>query len=199
MIVLYDGKPDRHGAAILANDRAASGDHGGRFTHSHPAASTQGWRGPRWVDLSSVRRLGSTGDLERMLYRWLYERAGRGRCPILNISGGAEIGRFLARLPIQRLKASRFRRAGRPLRGQLGCVPKPARSMPASVWNDPERYLEAYSSHWPGVWYHGNWASVDADGHWICNGGRSVVQRSGVQSGLQSGSSGGGGVLDRAG
>ena len=30
--------------------------------------------------------------------------------------------------------------------------------------------MEAYWSRWPGVWYHGDWASVDADGHWFLHG-----------------------------
>jgi acetyl-CoA synthetase len=42
--------------------------------------------------------------------------------------------------------------------------------MTRGVWNDPQRYLEAYWSRWPGVWYHGDWASVDADGCWFLHG-----------------------------
>jgi acetyl-CoA synthetase len=38
------------------------------------------------------------------------------------------------------------------------------------LWGDPKRYLGAYWSRWPGVWYHGDWASVDEDGHWFLHG-----------------------------
>jgi acetyl-CoA synthetase len=58
------------------------------------------------------------------------------------------------------------------VRGQLGYLvcTKPSPSMTRGVWNDPQRYLEAYWSRWPGVWYHGDWASVDADGCWFVQG-----------------------------
>jgi acetyl-CoA synthetase len=42
--------------------------------------------------------------------------------------------------------------------------------MTRGIWNDPQRYLESYWSRWPGVWYHGDWASVDADGYWFLHG-----------------------------
>jgi len=42
--------------------------------------------------------------------------------------------------------------------------------MTRGIWNDPQRYLEAYWSKWPGVWYHGDWASVDDDGYWFLHG-----------------------------
>src|SRR6185369_5056307 len=38
------------------------------------------------------------------------------------------------------------------------------------LWGDPERYIETYWSRFPGVWYHGDWASVDEDGHWYVLG-----------------------------
>ena len=53
--------------------------------------------------------------------------------------------------------------------GELVCR-KPWPSMTRGVWGDPERYLETYWSRWPGVWVHGDWASVDADGYWYLHG-----------------------------
>ena len=53
--------------------------------------------------------------------------------------------------------------------GYLVCT-KPAPSMTRGVWNDPERYPETYWSRFPGMWYHGDWASVDVDGHWFLHG-----------------------------
>jgi len=142
--------------------------------------------GPDGFDLSSLRLLGSTGEpWDENSYRWFFERVGRGRCPIMNISGGTEIiGGFLGPLPIQPLKPCTlggpapgmatdvFDAEGRPVRGQLGYLvcTKPAPSMTRGVWNDPQRYLEAYWSRWPGVWYHGDWAIVDADGYWFLQG-----------------------------
>jgi acetyl-CoA synthetase len=42
--------------------------------------------------------------------------------------------------------------------------------MTRGFWKDPERYLQAYWSRWPGVWVHGDFAAVDADGHWYILG-----------------------------
>ena len=35
---------------------------------------------------------------------------------------------------------------------------------------EPERYIEAYWSRFPGVWFHGDFASVDDDGFWFLHG-----------------------------
>jgi acetyl-CoA synthetase len=42
--------------------------------------------------------------------------------------------------------------------------------MTRGIWKDPDRYLETYWSRWPGVWVHGDWASVDGDGFWFLHG-----------------------------
>lgn len=186
-IVLYDGAPDyptaerfwqmidRHGVTTFGISPTAI-----RLLMRKAGA------GPDAFDLSSLRLLGSTGEpWDESSYRWFFEHAGRGRCPIMNISGGTEIiGCFLAPLPIQPLKpctlggpspgmaADVFDAQGAPVRGQMGYLvcTKPAPSMTRGIWNDPGRYLETYWSRWPGVWYHGDWAVVDADGYWFLEG-----------------------------
>ena len=53
---------------------------------------------------------------------------------------------------------------GSPVRGAVGelvCT-RPWPAMTRGIWNDPERYLATYWSRWPGVWVHGDWASIDA-------------------------------------
>ena len=42
--------------------------------------------------------------------------------------------------------------------------------MTRGFWGDRARYEEAYWSRWPGVWAHGDWASIDADGFWYIHG-----------------------------
>ena len=42
--------------------------------------------------------------------------------------------------------------------------------MTRGFWRDPERYIETYWSRFPGVWTHGDWASVDEDGYWFLHG-----------------------------
>ena len=53
--------------------------------------------------------------------------------------------------------------------GELVCR-KPFPGMTRGFWRDPERYLETYWSRIPGVWVHGDWASVDEDGYWFLHG-----------------------------
>src|SRR6266545_1154250 len=62
-------------------------------------------------DLSSLRILGSTGEpWNPDPYLWFLEKVGGGRCPIINISGGTEIGAcFLSPLPITDLKPTTLR------------------------------------------------------------------------------------------
>ena len=116
---------------------------------------------------------------------WFFERVGRRRCPIINISGGTEIvGSFLFPLPIQPLKPCSLGgpapgmstevvdEHGLPVRGRKGYLvcTRPAPSMTRGVWGDPQRYLDTYWSRFPGMWYHGDWASVDEEGHWFLHG-----------------------------
>jgi acetyl-CoA synthetase len=136
--------------------------------------------------MDSLRLLGSTGEpWDDKSWLWFFERVGRRRCPIINISGGTEIaGSFLFPLPIQPLKPCTLGapapgmatevvdETGVPVRGRRGYLvcTAPAPSMTRGIWGDPERYLETYWSRFPGMWYHGDWASVDEDGHWFVHG-----------------------------
>jgi acetyl-CoA synthetase len=138
-------------------------------------------------DLSSLRILGSTGEpWNPDPYLWFLRTVGGGRCPIINISGGTEIGAcFLSPLPITDLKPTTLRGPalgmdvdvwgpdGRPVAsgevGELVCK-KPWPAMTRGVWKDPDRYLRTYWSRWPDVWVHGDWATVDEDGFWFLHG-----------------------------
>jgi acetyl-CoA synthetase len=136
--------------------------------------------------MPSLRLLGSTGEpWDEASWLWFFEKVGHRRCPIINISGGTEIiGSFLFPLPIQALKPCSLGgpapgmatevvdENGVPVRGQKGYLvcTAPSPSMTRGIWNDPQRYLETYWSRFPGMWYHGDWASVDEDGHWMLHG-----------------------------
>jgi acetyl-CoA synthetase len=138
-------------------------------------------------DLSSLRVLGSTGEpWNPEPYLWFLNVVGGGRCPIINISGGTEVGAcFLSPLPITELKPCTLRgpalgmdvdiwdSEGRPVGagevGELVCK-KPWPGMTRGIWKDPDRYLATYWSRWPDVWVHGDWASRDEDGFWFLHG-----------------------------
>jgi acetyl-CoA synthetase len=53
--------------------------------------------------------------------------------------------------------------------GELVCT-KPWPAQTRGFWGSDERYLETYWRRWPGVWVHGDWASVDEDGYWFLHG-----------------------------
>ncbi len=187
-ILLYDGAPDypesgrlwslieRHRITTLGISPTAI-----RMMMRH------GVEHARRHDLSSLRLLGSTGEpWDEASYLWYFEHVGGGRCPIINISGGTEIlGCFLMPMPIQPLKPCTlggpapgmavdiFDEHGRSVPpGMTGhlVATKPAPSMTRGIWRDPKRYLETYWARWHGVWSHGDWASVDAEGYWFLHG-----------------------------
>jgi acetyl-CoA synthetase len=61
---------------------------------------------------------------------------------------------------------------GRPVHGEVGelVCRRPWPGMTRGVWRDPDRYLETYWQRFPGIWTHGDWASVDEDGYWYLHG-----------------------------
>jgi acetyl-CoA synthetase len=140
------------------------------------------------ADLSALRVIVTTGEpWNPAPYRWLFERVGGGRCPIINCSGGTEIGAcFLSPTPAIPIKSCSL---GGPALGmdmdvvdqegnslvesgevgELVCR-KPFPGMTRGFWRDPERYLDAYWRRLPGIWVHGDWASVDEDGYWFLHG-----------------------------
>jgi len=144
-------------------------------------------KGEPKADLSSLRAVTTTGEpWNRGPYDWLNENVcGGGRIPIVNISGGTEVGACF--LSVSLLAPTKpcslgfpalgqdldvFDDQGRSLRGEVGeLVCKRAwPGMTRGIWRDPERYLETYWSRFPDVWTHGDWASVDADGYWFLHG-----------------------------
>jgi acetyl-CoA synthetase len=144
-------------------------------------------RGVPSADLSSLRAVTTTGEpWNRTPYDWLNEHVcGGGRIPIVNISGGTEVGAcFLAVTPIAPTKPCSlgfpalgqdvdvFDEQGRSLRGEVGelVCKRPWPGMTRGIWGDPERYLDTYWSRFRGVWTHGDWASVDEDGYWFLHG-----------------------------
>jgi acetyl-CoA synthetase len=137
-------------------------------------------------DVSSLRVLASTGEpWNEDPWRWYYEVVGEGRCPIINISGGTEVGAcFLSSHVVAPMSACSlggpslgmavdvFDDAGNSVRGAVGelvCT-EPWPGMTRGLFHDPERYLETYWSRYPDVWWHGDFASVSDDGQWFLHG-----------------------------
>jgi acetyl-CoA synthetase len=186
-LVLYDGAPDfpdagrlwefveRHRVNVLGVSPTlirALMAHGDDFPRAH--------------DLSSLRVLASTGEpWNDAPWQWYFDVIGKGVCPIINISGGTEVGacflspHVVAPLspcslggPALGMAVDVFDDNGKPVRGEVGelvCT-KPWPGMTRGLFHDPARYLETYWSRWPDVWWHGDFASVSTDGQWFLHG-----------------------------
>ncbi|MFN2613864.1 MAG: acetate--CoA ligase [Actinomycetota bacterium] len=187
-VMLYDGAPDtpgpdriwsiveRHGVTTLGVSPTlvrALMSHGDEPVRAH--------------DLSSLRILASTGEpWNPEPWWWYFRTVGGARCPVINISGGTEVGAcFLSPSPLVPLRPCTLGTAalgmaidvydadGKPLPpgkvGELVCT-KPWPGMTRGIWGDPDRYIDTYWSRWPDVWVHGDWASRDDDGYWYLHG-----------------------------
>jgi len=133
-----------------------------------------------------LKAFGNTGEpIDVESWWWLY-KAGRGRVPIINYSGGTEIsggilGCYVVKPikptsfngPSPGTKAAVFTEDGKPappgVEGEL-VVLSVWPGMTRGFWRDPQRYLETYWSKWPGVWAHGDAAVVDEDGYFYIVG-----------------------------
>jgi acetyl-CoA synthetase len=187
-VFLYDGAPNHPGP-----DRLWSLVERHRVTHLGVSPTLvralipAGEDAVRAHDLSSLRILASTGEpWNPEPYRWFFEEVGGSRLPIINLSGGTEVGAcFLSPHPISPLKPCSLRgpalgmdvavyrsdgtEAAPGEVGELVCR-KPWPAMTRGLRGDPERYLDTYWRRFPGVWTHGDWASVDEDGFWFLHG-----------------------------
>ncbi|MBT0959977.1 AMP-binding protein [Denitromonas iodatirespirans] len=146
---------------------------------------------PQPGQLDSLRVFGSTGEpWNDAPWHWLFDAVGQGRCPIINYSGGTEIGGGILACfaglpqkpcafagPIPGMQADVVDIDGASLLDQgtgeeIGelVLRAPWPGMAHGFWHDAARYLDTYWSRFPDLWVHGDWARVDADGHWFIQG-----------------------------
>lgn len=137
-------------------------------------------------DLPSLRAFASTGEAwDEPTWWWLYDQVGQRQRPIINYSGGTELGggvlisypflpmppaAFTAPLP--GLDPAVFDDTGQPVVGQIGelVIRNASPGMTHAFWQDRERYLDTYWNRWDSVWVHGDLASVDENGVWRIHG-----------------------------
>ncbi|MDQ3284539.1 MAG: acetoacetate--CoA ligase [Actinomycetota bacterium] len=155
----------------------------------------------RDFDLSALESIGSTGSpLPPEGFDWAYENvkddvwlfstsggtdlctAFVGGCPLLPVRSGELQCRSLG------AKVEAFDEEGNSLVDEVGelVITEPMPSMPLYLWNDPdgERYRESYFDVYPGVWRHGDWIKVKADGSAVIYGrSDSTINRGGVRMG----------------
>ncbi|MCC7361084.1 MAG: AMP-binding protein [Anaerolineales bacterium] len=190
---IYDGAPDQGPAgqgqmpdrlwALAARHKLT---HLGVSPTLVRALSPYGEAMARRHDLSALRYFASTGEpWNPDPWWWLFQAVGEGRRPIINYSGGTEVsGGILMGSPLLPLKPCAFSapcpgmaadvvdEAGQPVRNAVGelVIRQPWIGMTRGFWRDPERYLAAYWQRFPGVWVHGDFAAIDADGAWYLLG-----------------------------
>ena len=137
-------------------------------------------------DLSSLRIFVSTGEAwTPEAWNWLFETVGKKRVPIINFSGGTEMGGILTSVVTHPIKPCSFTRpvpgTGAAILDEDGqeappdtvgelvmrCAPI---GLTQGLWQDDKRYIESYWSTWPGVWHHGDFAVRDTDGFYYLLG-----------------------------
>jgi acetoacetyl-CoA synthetase len=204
-VVLYDGSPT-HPAPDAVWDLAAKAGvtYAGTGAPYLLACMKAGLRPAAEHDLSRLRGVGSTGaPLPPEGYRWVYEAVAApgqelilgslsggtdlctgfvGPCPLLPVRAGVIAGRSLG------AAVEAFDAAGRPVTGEVGelVITRPMPSMPVGFWNDPgdERYRDSYFADYPGVWRHGDWIMMLADGGCVIYGrSDATLNRGGVRMG----------------
>ncbi|RZL80356.1 MAG: acyl-CoA synthetase [Rhodococcus sp. (in: high G+C Gram-positive bacteria)] len=140
----------------------------------------------KFGNLDSIRSFASTGEAwDTPTWRWLFDTVGESRRPIINFSGGTEVGGgILVSYPFLPSDAAAFNgplpgmdvavadENGEPVGGQVGelVVRNTWPGMTHAFWRDRTRYLDTYWNKWPGTWVHGDLASVDANGSWRIHG-----------------------------
>ena len=187
-IVIYDGAPDYPEADRMWEFCAK---HKVEILGISPtlvrALATHGDDLPKKHDLSSLRAFASTGEpWNPAPWRWLFEKVGDSKLPIINYSGGTEIsGGILMGNPLLPIKPCSFpapcpgiaadildENGNSVEAGKVGelAIRKPWIGMARGFWQERERYLETYWSRFENVWVHGDWALRDKDGHWFILG-----------------------------
>jgi acetyl-CoA synthetase len=137
------------------------------------------------ADLSLLRAFASTGEAwDEPTWHWLFETVGGSKLPILNYTGGTEIGGGILSNytiapqspatfsgPVPGMDVDVYDTEGKRTDdiGEL-VVLDTWPGMAHSFWNDDARYLDTYWNRWRDVWVHGDLASVDANGYWHIHG-----------------------------
>ena len=138
-------------------------------------------------DFSSLKVVLTTGEpWNPDAWLWFFDKICNKRVPIMNLTGGTEIGCGILGCTIARpLKPCCFNTQmpamGADIIDEQGlsiedgtvgelALRQASIGLTRGLWNDPERYLDSYWRTVPGVWVHGDWAVKDADGMWYVLG-----------------------------
>jgi acetyl-CoA synthetase len=141
---------------------------------------------PAQFDLSSLRLLGSVGEpINPEAWMWYRKNIGRDECPVVDTWWQTETGAIMIS-PLPGVTATKPGSAMDPLPGisadvvddQGNSVPnggggylvlrEPWPSMLRTIWGDDNRYVETYWSRFDNMYFAGDGAKKDGDGHvWL--------------------------------
>ncbi|MDV2469218.1 acetate--CoA ligase [Acinetobacter chinensis] len=156
----------------------------------------------RESDRSSLRLLGTVGEpINPEAWNWYYTVVGESRCPVVDTWWQTETGGILIS-PLPGATAVKPGSATRPLFGvQPALVDAEGNELEGeaegnliikdswpgqmrTIWGDPERFIEAYFSTYPGSYFTGDGARRDKDGYyWITGRVDDVLNVSGHRLG----------------
>ncbi|MFD6680453.1 acetate--CoA ligase [Micromonospora parva] len=141
---------------------------------------------PAGFDLSSLRLLGSVGEpINPEAWMWYRQHVGRGELPVVDTWWQTETGSIMIS-PLPGVTAAKPGSAMTPLPGivadvvddQGQSVPnggggylvlrEPWPSMLRTIWGDDDRFIDTYWSRFQGMYFAGDGAKKDDDGHiWL--------------------------------
>ncbi|MBA4437986.1 MAG: AMP-binding protein [Nitrosopumilaceae archaeon] len=136
--------------------------------------------------LDKIKNIPTTGEpLDEDSWWWLFEKVGKKKIPIMNLSGGTEIGgALLSVFPGMKLKPSTVGIPvpgmnldvvdddGNSVKNKNGylIIRSPWPGMTRGLLNDNERFIETYWSRFDDIWFHGDYVFVDEDDLWYMRG-----------------------------
>ena len=187
-VVLYEGSPFHPGPERLWQMAAAEKlNLFGTSAKYINAVRKSGYRPGDEVDLSPLQQICSTGSpLTSDGFDFVYE-AIKPDVQLASISGGTDlISCFVLGCPNLPVHAGEIQARGLGMavdiwdedgrsvtgeQGELVCT-RAFPSMPVGFWNDSDgsRYRAAYFEHFPGIWRHGDWATLTGHGGIIIHG-----------------------------
>jgi acetyl-CoA synthetase len=141
---------------------------------------------PAQFDMSSLRLLGSVGEpINPEAWMWYREHIGGDRCPIVDTWWQTETGAIMIS-PLPGVTATKPGSAMAPLPGIVAdvvddtgtsvpnggggflAIREPWPGMLRTIWGDDQRYVDTYWSRFQGLYFPGDGAKKDADGHlWL--------------------------------
>ncbi len=201
-VVLYDGSPAE--PDLYALWRLAAEEKLSYFGVSAPyllACQKAALEPGQQHDLSAIRGLGTTGaPLPADGFAWVYRHVSADLL-LGSVSGGTDVcTAFLLSCPLLPVRAGEiqcrglgakieaFDDAGRSVIGEVGELVLTASfpGMPIYFWGDADgaRLKDSYFSWYPGVWRHGDWLKLTAEGGAVIYGrSDSTLNRGGVRMG----------------